>query len=230
MPLLHETYSLMAYMPAVFRALGTTLYLSWLSLILGALGGLLLALMRTSGFFPLRWFAVIYTEFFRSVPILIILFFVFYGIPLATGIDLSGFWAATVALSAHASSMMSEVIRAGIESVGRGQWEAAQSSGMTYRQVMRHVVWPQAMQVILPPSVNIYIMVLKESSIASIIGFIELTSTGLLVREAHGGGFVILGIVGIIYFIVCYAISLVGGALERKMKIAGSGVRLDDIR
>jgi polar amino acid transport system permease protein len=230
MPLLHETYSIAAYMPAVFRALGTTIYLSWLALILGALGGTVLALMRLSGFFPLRWFAIAYTEFFRSVPILIILFFFFFGIPLATGIDLSGFWAATLALSAHASSMMSEVIRAGIESVGRGQWEAAQASGMNYRQVMRHVVMPQAMQVILPPSVNIYIMVLKESSIASIIGFIELTATGLLVREAHGGGFAILGIVGLIYFVVCYAISLVGGVLERKMKIAGTGIHLDEIR
>ncbi len=226
MPLLHETYSLMAYMPAVFRALGTTIYLSWLALILGAVGGTILALMRLSGFFPLRWIAIAYTEFFRSVPILII----FFGIPLATGIDLSGFWAATAALSAHASSMMSEVIRAGIESVGRGQWEAAQASGMTYRQVMRHVVWPQAMQVILPPSVNIYIMVLKESSIASIIGFIELTATGLLVREAHGGGFAILGIVGVIYFIVCYSISLAGGYLERRMKVAGTGLHLDEIR
>jgi polar amino acid transport system permease protein len=217
-------------MPAVFRALGTTIYLSWLALLIGALGGTLLALMRLSGFFPLRWIAIIYTEFFRSVPILIILFFVFYGIPLATGIDLSGFWAATVALSAHASSMMSEVIRAGIESVGRGQWEAAQAAGMKYRQVMRYVVWPQSMQVILPPSVNIYIMVLKESSVASIIGFIELTATGLLVREAHGGGFAILGIVGIIYFLVCYGISLAGGVLERRMKIAGTGLQLDNIR
>jgi polar amino acid transport system permease protein len=91
-------------------------------------------------------------------------------------------------------------------------------------------VWPQAMQVILPPSVNIYIMVLKESSIASIIGFIELTATGLLVREAHGGGFAILGIVGLIYFVICYAISLAGGVLERRMKIAGTGIHLDEIR
>jgi His/Glu/Gln/Arg/opine family amino acid ABC transporter permease subunit len=228
--MLHDSYTLLSYMPAVLRALGTTIYLSWLALILGAVGGMVLALMRLSGFFPLRWLALAYTEFFRSVPILIILFFFFFGVPLVTGIDLPAFWAATLALTAHASSMMSEVIRAGIESVGKGQWEAAQSAGMTYQQAMRHVVGPQAMQVILPPTVNIYIMVLKESSIASITGFVELTATGLLIREAHGGGFAILGIVAIIYFTVCYAISLVGGALERRMKIAGTGLRMDEIR
>ena len=221
---------LLAYMPAVFRALGVTIWLSWLALLLGALGGSVLALMRVSRFGYLRLFAMLYTEFFRSVPILIMLFFFFYGVPLAFGLDLSPFAAATVALSAHASSMMSEVIRAGIESVGRGQLDAAQAAGMTYRQMLRHVIAPQAMQVILPPSVNIYIMVLKESSVASIIGFIELTSTGLLIREAHGGGFAILGIVAIIYFAVCYAISLGGGVLENKTKIAGRGVPIGEIR
>ena len=227
---MHNAYSLLEYMPAVFRALGLTIWLSWLALILGAVGGLLLALMRTSNFRVLRLIALLYVELFRSIPILIILFFFFYGAPLIFGIDVSAFVAATAALSAHASALMSEVIRAGIESVGRGQWEAAESSGMTYPQVMRHVVGPQAMQVILPPSINIYIMILKESSIASIIGYVELTATGLLIREAHGGGFAILGIITILYFIVCYAISLAGGVLERRMKIAGSGLQMDDVR
>jgi polar amino acid transport system permease protein len=223
-------YSLIDYMPSVFRALGLTIWLSWLSLIIGAFGGLLLALMRTSNFRTLRLIALLYTEFFRSIPILIVLFFFFYGAPLVFDVNLSTFAAATAALSAHASALMSEVIRGGIESVGRGQWEAAQSSGMSYPQVMRHVVGPQAMQVILPPTVNVYIMILKESSIASIIGYVELTATGLLIREAHGGGFAILGIVAILYFIVCYAISLAGGLLERRMKIAGSGLRMNDLR
>ncbi|MCS0494456.1 amino acid ABC transporter permease [Ancylobacter mangrovi] len=227
---MHETYGLLEYMPSVFRALGLTIWLSWLSLIIGAVGGLVLALMRTSGWRVLSVPALLYVEIFRSIPILIILFFFFYGAPLVLGINVSAFAAATAALSAHASALMTEVIRAGIESVGRGQWEAAQSSGMTYGQVMRHVVGPQSMQVILPPSVNIYIMILKESSIASIIGYVELTATGLLIREAHGGGFAILGIIAILYFIVCYAISLAGGALERRMKIAGSGLHMDGTR
>src|SRR5262249_17520507 len=123
----------------------------------------------------------------------------------------------------------SEVIRAGIDSVGVGQWEAAKAAGMTYLQMMRHVIGPQAVQVILPPSVGIYIMVLKESSVASIIGYVELTSTGLLIRESVGGGFTILGVVALLYFLLCYSISLAGGALEHRMKIHGHGRPIDEL-
>lgn len=221
--------SLFAYAPILLKALGLTIWVSWLSLLIGGVGGLVLALMRTSRLRPLRLFAMLYTEFFRSVPILIVLFFCFYGIPLLLGVDLSAFAAATLALGLHASAMMSEVIRAGIASVGRGQWEAAQAAGMTYRQMMRHVIGPQAIQVILPPSVGIYIMVLKESSVASIIGYVELTSTGLLIRESVGGGFTILGVVALLYFLMCYSISLAGGALEHRMKIAGRGLPIDEL-
>lgn len=222
--------SLIVYAPIILKALGLTIWLSWLALLIGGVGGLVLALMRTSRFRPLMLFAMLYTEFFRSIPILIVLFFCFYGVPLLFGVDLSAFAAATVALGLHASSMMSEVIRAGITSVGKGQWEAAQAAGMSYRQMMRHVIGPQAMQVILPPSVGVYIMVLKESSVASIIGYVELTETGLLIRESVGGGFAILGVVALLYFVLCYAISLAGGAMERRMKIVGRGLPIGELR
>jgi His/Glu/Gln/Arg/opine family amino acid ABC transporter permease subunit len=221
---------LLLYAPILLKAVGLTIWLSWLALLIGGLGGLVLALMRISRFRALRLFALLYTEFFRSIPILIVLFFCYYAVPLVLGTDLSAFAAATLALGLHASSMMSEVIRAGIGSVGAGQWEAAQAAGMTYRQMMRHIIGPQAMQVILPPSVGIYIMVLKESSAASIIGYIELTATGLLIRESVGGGFTILGVVALFYFVLCYTISLAGGALESRMKIAGRGMPLAELR
>jgi polar amino acid transport system permease protein len=222
--------SLLVYAPILLRAVGLTIWLSWLALLIGGLGGLVLALMRTSRFRPLRLFAMLYTEFFRSIPILIVLFFCYYGIPLVLGADLSAFAAATLALGLHASAMMSEVIRAGIGSVNAGQWEAAKAAGMTYPQMMRHVIGPQAMQVILPPSVGIYIMVLKESSVASIIGYVELTSTGLLIRESVGGGFTILGVVAVLYFLLCYSISLAGGALEGRMKLVGRGLPVSELR
>jgi len=222
--------SLLAYAPVMLKAVGLTIWLSWLALLIGGLGGLVLALMRISRLRPLRLFAMLYTEFFRSIPIVIVLFFCYYGAPLVFGTDLSAFAAATLALGLHASSMMSEVIRAGIDSVGTGQWEAAQAAGMTYRQMMHHIIGPQAVQVILPPSVGIYIMVLKESSVASIIGYVELTATGLLIRESVGGGFTILGVVALFYFVLCYTISLAGGALESRMKVAGRGMPIGEPR
>lgn len=210
---------LLSYAPLLLRAAGTTLWLSWLGMIVGAIGGSAIALLRRSRFAPVRWAAVFYTEFWRSVPILIVMFFSFYGVPLVFGIDISPFAAATVALALHASSTMSEVVRAGIDSVGRGQWEAAQAAGLSAIQVMRHVVAPQAFRVVLPPSVGVFITTLKESSLASIIGYIELTKTGLLIRDSTGGGFAPLLALGVMYFAINYAISLCGGALERRFHI-----------
>lgn len=208
------------YIPILIEALGTTIWLSWLALVIGAVGGLLLALMATSRFRFLRIVTLLYSQFFVSVPVLIILFFFYYGAARLFGLDISSFTAATAALAAHASALLSSVIAAGIGSVGRGQWDAAQVSGMTYPQVMRHVVMPQAARVILPPFVNIYIRIIKESSIAALIGYVELTQTGLMIRESTGGGLAILGVVAILYFLLNYAISLAGGAIERRMSPA----------
>ena len=126
----------------------------------------------------------------------------------------------TLALMLSASAMMTEVIRAGIESVPRGQWEASRAAGMTVRQRWQYVVLPQAMRVIVPPSVGVYIMVLKDSSLAAIIGYVELTKAGLLVRDATGENLQVLAIVAILYFIINYSISLVGSILERRFQIA----------
>ncbi|NTG50671.1 amino acid ABC transporter permease [Agrobacterium rhizogenes] len=212
-------HDLLSYLPLFLKAAVLTIWLSWLALMIGAIAGGLVALARTSRWLPLRVLALLFVEFFRSIPILIVLFFAYFGLPVMFGIDISTFTAATLALALHATATMSEVMRAGIESVGRGQWEAAQSSGMTFGQTMRHVVGPQALRVVLPPSVGVYVTTLKESSLASIIGYVELTKTGLLVRESTGGGFAPLLMLGVLYFLINYGISLAGGALERRYNV-----------
>jgi His/Glu/Gln/Arg/opine family amino acid ABC transporter permease subunit len=210
---------LLPYVPLLLKAACTTLWLSWLALIVGAVGGSAVALLRMSRFRLLRLLALLYTELFRSIPILIVMFFCYYGVPLVLGLEISPFIAATVALALHAASTMSEVVRAGIESVGRGQWEASQAAGFSPVQVMRYIVAPQAIRVVLPPSVGVFITTLKESSLASIIGYIELTKTGLLVRDSTDGGFAPLLALAVLYFIINYAISLGGAALERRFHI-----------
>jgi len=214
----------LSYAPLILKAAGTTLWLSWLGMLLGAVGGTAIALLRLSRWRALRLAALVYTEFWRSVPILIVMFFAYFGTPLVLGLDLSPFAAATIALALHASSTMSEVVRAGIQSVGRGQWEASQAAGFTPVQVMRHIIAPQAIRVVLPPSVGVFITTLKESSLASVIGYIELTKTGLLIRDSTDGGFIPLLALAVIYFVINYAISLGGGALERRFHI---GRKLD---
>jgi len=213
-----------SYAPLLLRAAGTTLWLSWLAMLLGVVAGFGVALARVSPWRALRVAALAYTEFWRSIPILIVMFFAYFGLPLFLGWDLSPFAAATLALALHASASMSEVMRAGIESVGQGQWEAARAFGLRYGRTMQLVVLPQAVRVIVPPSVGVFITVLKESTLASIIGYIELTRTGLLIRESTNGGFVPLLALAVLYFAINYTISLGGRLLERHYD---AGRRLD---
>ncbi|MBI1775447.1 MAG: amino acid ABC transporter permease [Proteobacteria bacterium] len=204
------------YWLVFLKGAGITLWISWLALILGGLIGAVIGLARTSRWRVLEAAALVYTEVFRSIPPLILFFGCFYGVSYAINLDLSPFGAATIALTAVASAFMSEVVRAGIESVGRGQWEAAQSSGMRYWQIQRYVVWPQAIRVMLPPSVGVYISTLKDSSLASVIGYLELTKSGMLIRETTGVSFDVFLIVATLYFVINYSISLGGAALERR--------------
>lgn len=198
----------------------TTIWISWLGLLLGAILGVLFALARISPNWVLRVIGTVYVETFRSIPILVLMFFCYYGLALVFQVDLSPFVAATMALTLSASAMMTEVMRAGIESVPRGQWEACRAAGMTSRQRWQYIILPQAVRVIVPPSVGVYITVLKDSSLASIIGYVELAKAGLLVRDATGQNLQVLGIVAVLYFIINYTISLVGSALERRFHIA----------
>jgi His/Glu/Gln/Arg/opine family amino acid ABC transporter permease subunit len=214
------TASLLDYWPVLLKGIGTTLWISWLGLILGGVLGAIVGLAADSNSRLLRTVATIYTEVFRSVPPLILFFGCFYGISFAFKVDLSPFTSATIALTLEASAFMAGVVSAGIASVGRGQWEAAQASGMTFWQTMRFVIGPQAVRVMLPPTVGVYIGTLKDSSLASVIGFVELTKAGLLVREATNASLQIFLVIGILYFLINYSLSLGGAALERKFHIA----------
>ncbi len=214
---------LIEYGGALLRGLGITLWVSCLALILAAVVGALIGIARTSKFMSLRVAATAYTEFFRSLPTLVMLFFVFYGLTAAFNINLSPFVAATIALGLEGSALMSEVVRGGLQSVGKGQKEAALSSGMPVWQVELYVVWPQAIRVMLPPAVGVYVSTLKGSALASSIGFVELMQTGLLVRERVQNdydGFTVLIAVAVIYTIVNYAISQAGAHIERKSNYA----------
>lgn len=203
----------------LLRGLAVTLWISWLALLLAALVGAVVGIGRTSKSWPPRFAALGYTELFRSIPTLVGLFFVYYGITFVFGINLSPFAAATIALALEGSALMSEVVRGGIQSVGRGQKEAALSSGMKVWQAEMYVIWPQAIRTMLPPAVGVYVSTLKASALASVIGYVELTKSGLLIREAvrgKPGGLTILVAVAAIYVIINFAISQFGAAIERR--------------
>ncbi len=203
----------------LLRGLGITLWISWLALLLAAIIGMIVGVGRTSRSLPIRLIAQIYTEFFRSIPTLVQLFLVFFGITFVFNINLSPFAAATIALALEGSALMSEVVRGGIQSVGAGQREAARSSGMRAWQVELYVVWPQAIRVMVPPAVGVYVSTLKASALASVIGYVELMQTGLFIRESvrgGPGGLTVLVAVAVLYVIVNFTISQLGAAIERR--------------
>lgn len=199
------------------RAAGITLWLSWLALLLAGAIGAAVATLRLSPWRGLRLIALLYVEVFRSIPVLLVMFFCFFGAPVVLDLNISAFAAATTALALHAGTGMAEAIRAGLLSVDRGQRQAAQALGLGRWVILRRIVAPQALPVILPPAVSIYIGTLKESALASIIGFIELTKTGLLIVDSTGGGLSPMLLVAAVYFLMNLAISNAGRTVERRL-------------
>jgi His/Glu/Gln/Arg/opine family amino acid ABC transporter permease subunit len=207
-----------SYLWLLAKGLTVTLELSFLALLLGSLGGLILGLMRASRY---RWLGVLpffYIELIRSTPFLILLFFIYYGMPLALNTDIPAYPAAIWALSLHCSGYMAEVVRAGVQSVPRGQWEAAYALGLRYPRVMRLIVLPQAMRVMVPPTIGVYVSTIKESALASVIGFVELLGSGMAIRDTNAGRSTadVLVAVALFYFLVCFGLSRLGRLMERR--------------
>jgi len=162
------------------HALWATIYISVVAQVMGVLLGLLAAVMRMSGFAPLRWLSGVYVLIFRGTPVLVQIFFFYFALPLPNTIHFglfnlgSDYAAAIMALGINEGAYMREIIRAGIDSIDRGQMEAAKSLGMRYGLAMRRIVLPQAARVIVPPLGNEFNNMMKTSSLAYTIGVYEL--------------------------------------------------------
>lgn len=207
-----------AYVVLLLKGLFITLQLSLGALVIGSALGVVLGAMRSAKFRPLRWIATVYIEAVRSTPFVILLFFIFYAVPLALDLDIPPYPAAISALSLHCSAYMAEIVRSGIEAIPKGQWEAAASLGLPYFRIMRHVVLPQALRVMIPPTIGVYVSTIKESSLASIIGFVELLGQGMAIRESNAGRSTadVLVAVALGYFAICFSLSWLGRKLEQR--------------
>ena len=195
-----------------------TLLLSLVAFACGGVAGLLLLLARISPLQPLRVLARGYIELFQGTPLLMQLFMVFFGIALL-GVDVSPWLAAAVALTLFTSAFLAEIWRGCVESIGRGQWEAAESLAMSRLEVLRHVVLPQAMRIAIAPTVGFSVQVVKGTAVTSIIGFTELTKTGGMLANATFEPFMVYGLVALGYFLLCYPLSLAAYRLERRLNV-----------
>ena len=205
-----------------------TLIIAFFSVLLGTVFGTLMAMLRMSKVKPLRYLATAYIEFIRGTPLMVQLMFIFYGLPM-TGINLpdiswipnfSRFAAGIVAMSMNSCAYVAEVIRSGIQSVDAGQSEAAMSLGMNSFQRTWYILVPQALKTILPALGNEFIMIVKDTSLASTFFIGDLMTQYLIVRGASYLPLEPLVIVGVIYFILTFLLSKLFGFFERRMSRA----------
>ena len=163
--------------PLLLRGAWVTLYLSLISSCIGMILGLLVGVARVSRLRAIRGTATVYTEVIRGTPLLMQLIVLYYGLP-SVGINLEAVAAGIIGLSANSAAYVGEIFRAGIQSVGRGQREAALASGLTRLQTMRSIILPQAFRLVLPPLTNEFVTMLKDSSLVSTLAIAELLRTG----------------------------------------------------
>lgn len=202
----------------LLRALPVTLELSCAAMIIGTILALLIAFASMSKFVPVRALAWGYVQIVRGSPLLMQVFFIFFGLPIL-GINVSTFGAAVSALILNTAGFMAEIIRGGLQSIEQAQVEASEALGLTRYQSFRYVIFPQAVQIMIPPSIGQFTALVKNSSVASTIGFIEMTRAGRVITERTGKGLVMFFLVGLMYFIVCYHLSRITKHMERRLAL-----------
>lgn len=194
-----------------------TLWLSVATLAFGGIAGFLLALARVYGPLPFRALIDIYVFVVRGVPLLLLIFFMYYGLPYM-GIDLPTMPGAILVMSLYFMALICEIWRGALQSLPRGQMEAAKVLGMRLPLAVAYVLVPQATRAAAGPLVNIAVLVVKSTSLVSIIGVSELTLMGYQIVQRIYKPFEILGIVAFIYFVICYGLSRLGKALEERVQ------------
>ena len=198
-------------------AIRWTVILSLLAFAGGAIGGLILALARTSRIRALRWAATGFIRLFQGTPLLMQLFLVYFGLAVA-GLPIDPLLAAAAALTLHASAFLGEIWRGSIEAVAPEQFEAATALALGYMDRMRYIILPQAMRIATAPTVGFLVQLIKGTSLASIIGFTELTRAGQIVNNATFQPFLVFGTVAALYFALCWPLSLLARYRERRMR------------
>jgi polar amino acid transport system permease protein len=199
----------------IVEAVRWTLLLSAIAFAGGGIGGLIVALIRTSPMGWLRGLATGYIQLFQGTPLLMQLFLVFFGANMFGG-SVDPLVAAAIALTLNAAAFLGQIWRGCIDAVPRGQWEAATALGMRYPALMRYIVLPQAARVAVAPTVGFLVLLVKSTSLTSIIGFVEITRAGQIINNATFRPFLVFGIVATIYFALCWPLSWLSRRLEAR--------------
>lgn len=198
-----------------------TIALSAIAFVGGGIFGFLLMLMRISPNRILKGLSVLYIEFFEATPLLMQLFLVFFGISVLFGFNLSTWAAASIALTTYTSAYLADIWRGSVEAIPTGQWEASRALGLSYFKQLRKIILPQAVRMSIPPTVGFAVQVIKGTSLASVIGFIELTRSASSISNVTFQPFLVYSLAAVIYFCLCFPLSLWSRKLERSFTYSG---------
>lgn len=201
----------------LLRGVGLTVQLWAVAFTLGLALGLLISMGPLSGRRWLRWPAIAYVEVFRNTPVLIQLIWFYYAFPIVLGQQLTPVTAAILALTLNTSAYCAEIFRGGIESIARGQWEAAKALGMTWRTALRRIILPQVGKRMLPAFTNRGIELAKVTSLASVLAVHEIMYQGRLLSSTYYRPLEILTVVALVYFVLIYPGSYLSSRLERRL-------------
>jgi polar amino acid transport system permease protein len=203
---------------AILSGIQSTILLSLVAFAGGGIVGAVIALLRTSEIAAFRRLAAAYIDFFQGTPLLMQLFLVYYGLPVF-GLHLNAWVAVTIGLTLHASAFLGEIWRGGIQAVPHGQTEAARALGLRYVDRLISVVLPQAIRLSLAPTVGFMVQLVKGTSLAAIIGFVELSRSAQIVASTTYKPLLAYGLAGIFYFILCFPLSCASAGLERRFAV-----------
>ncbi|MEO0801029.1 MAG: amino acid ABC transporter permease [Cyanobacteria bacterium J06642_2] len=201
---------------ALLRSTRWTLALSAVAFICGGIAGILLMLLRISPYQPLRAISRTYSEFVQGTPLLIQFLLAFFGSSIF-GLDLSPWTAATVALTTFSSAFLGDIWRGTVEAIPQGQWDGAKALSLNYFQQLQLVILPQALRIAIPPTVGFMVQVIKGTSLASAIGFVELARSATNIANVTFEPFFVYALAAAIYFAICFPISVASRKLEASL-------------
>jgi polar amino acid transport system permease protein len=202
----------------ILAATRWTILLSLLAFTLGGLLGLIIAVLRISKYRLVRLAAAGYVQLFQGTPLLMQLFLIYYGLSLF-GLRLDPWTAVTIAYTVYAAAFLGEIWRGCIQAIPKEQWEASRALALGYLPQLFLVILPQAVRIAIPPTVGFLVQLVKATAVASIIGFVELTRAGQLMTNATFQPMLIYPIVAMLYFMLCWPLSVWAQYLEKKLRV-----------
>ncbi|MCG7333761.1 amino acid ABC transporter permease [Sporosarcina sp. ACRSM] len=203
--------------PYILQGIGVTLKIVGIAALIGFFLGTLLAICKIGKVKALAWLADIYTSIFRGTPLILQLLLIYYGVPQLFGIQVEAYIAAILAFGLNSGAYISEIIRAGILAVDRGQLEASMALGIPYGKMMKDIILPQAVKNILPALVNEFITLTKESAIVTVIGIMDIMRRSYIVGGNTYRYFESLIFAGFVYYIMVVVLTMLGKLIEKRM-------------